>query len=288
MSSMSTEAGGGSQRQFISSVGLHENVKGPEVRSLQHYLEQLGYLSIGRTTRPTSEDKEKIASSRVAAEGLFDEATVAALTHYQNFFSLPETGKLDEETVAQMRLPRCGNPDILSPDALILEERLLTNPWGKNNLSFCIPNIPSHEQEPELDTLEKCRDAFQQGFSIWPNEANIPIRFHLRVAGEVCDIGIVFGRPQCGGDACTDCPPDGTPLGMVYDVTEKWSPNPPPNPEPIDIIAFACHEVGHALGLCRHSRNPAAIMYPTIPNLKRHLLSVGDDNDVDRIRTIYG
>jgi predicted Zn-dependent protease len=282
------ESGSASQRAFISAVGLSENEEGPLVKSLQHYLQELGYLSLGETTQTTSQEGEEGAYNRIAIVGRFDEATTTALAHYQRFFKLPETGKLDEITLTHMRRPRCGNPDILSENALSSEKKLVTNPWGKNNLSFCIPKVPSTAQEPELDTVQKCSDAFQRGFSIWSIEANIPIRFHLAQAGEVCDITIAFGFPQCGGDACTDCPPDGTPLGMVYDVREKWSPSPPPNPEPIDVIAFACHEVGHALGLCRHSANEDAIMYAIIPNLKRHLLANGDDNDVDRIRTIYG
>ena len=267
---------------------MSEGDKAPAVRSLQRYLEQLGYLRLGNATQVISEEDVEGAYDRVAIEGTFDEATIAALAHYQRFFKLLQTGELDETTLTHMRRPRCGNPDILPKNILKSEQNLIANPWDKNNLSFCVPNLPSEAQEPDLNTLEKCRDAFHRGFSIWSGESNIPIRFHLSQAGEVCDIRITFGIPQCGGDACTDCPPDGTPLGMLYDLREKWSRNPPPDPEPIDIIAFGCHEVGHALGLCRHSRNEDAIMYSIIPNLKRHLLGNGDDNDVDRIRAIYG
>lgn len=276
--------------KFLSAVGLTEGACGQEVRELQEYLEALGYLNLGDKTSVTSKEGEQGAQDRIAVYDTFDEATVAALSHYQQFFNLPQTGQLDEKTLALMRRPRCGNPDILRTRQVTKERQLFSNPWGKDKLSFCVPSVPSSAQQPDMDTIEKCRDAFQRGFSIWGEEANIPIRFHLAATGETCDITISFGDTSClpGGqaDACTDCQP-GSQESMVYLMGDTWSPIDPTPDGKVDIVAFACHEVGHALGLCRHSRNEEAIMYPIIPNGRRHLLNSGDDNDVDRIRSIY-
>jgi peptidoglycan hydrolase-like protein with peptidoglycan-binding domain len=35
-----------------------------------------------------------------------------AIKNFQRFAGLPETGKVDEATVRQMKKPRCGMPDV--------------------------------------------------------------------------------------------------------------------------------------------------------------------------------
>jgi hypothetical protein len=235
------------------------------VLDLQSYLRALGYL------RQDERENDE-----------YDRSTRDAVRRYQEFFKVDQSGVLDADTLAKMRKPRCGNPDVRS-----LDVAPVSNPWGKSLLTFYVDTLPDPTANPELNTRDKCHAALQSAFSIWGQEARITLQFSPAVSAGASDIKIDWAIPGCGGNACTDCPPDGSQLGMLYSTNDAWAVTPPADPEPIDIIAFACHEVGHALGLCRHSSNAYAIMYPTIPNNRRHLLAVGEDNDVDRIRAIY-
>ena len=58
---------------------------------LQNYLRQYHYLSTSRS-------------------GNHDEGT--AIKRFQKFFGLKQTGVLDDETLRQMKKPRCGVPDV--------------------------------------------------------------------------------------------------------------------------------------------------------------------------------
>jgi hypothetical protein len=45
-----------------------------------------------------------------------NEVIEEAIKKFQKFANLPITGKLDNETINMMKLPRCGHPDIVDPD----------------------------------------------------------------------------------------------------------------------------------------------------------------------------
>jgi hypothetical protein len=253
---------------FLSATSMGEGATGHEIAALQKYLQHLGYLNIGTRVRVTSSDAKEAAHSRVTVEGKFDEATVAGLSHYQRYLRLKPTGRLDSETVNAMKLPRCGNRDILRT------RDVTNNPWGKTLLTFQMNGIPTAAEQPDMDNLTKCEVAFEYAFMRWREQANINMRFRP-----------VSSNSSEVGQACTDCPPTGAQCGMLYDESEQWSFTPQAGQ--LDVVAFAFHECGHALGLCEHSSNPDALMFATIPNGRRQLLTTGVDNDLDRILALY-
>jgi peptidoglycan hydrolase-like protein with peptidoglycan-binding domain len=100
----------GREIRFPSEVGLARGDEGSGVAELQRYLSRFGYIKpddagayaglLGSVPLPE------------VAPGTFDEGTAEALRRYQRFHNLPPTGELDEATVAQMSIPRCGVPDV--------------------------------------------------------------------------------------------------------------------------------------------------------------------------------
>ena len=92
------------------AVGLARGAEGADVEKLHEYLRRFGYLAL-----PDAGEMTGVRTAAPAAEpepGRFDEATVKALRTFQRFHGLPPTGVLDEATIAQIGMPRCGFPDV--------------------------------------------------------------------------------------------------------------------------------------------------------------------------------
>jgi hypothetical protein len=218
----------------------------------------------------------------------FDRATAEALRLYQQFYGLPETASIDEETARSMGQARsCGVPDVL-PRGL----RALTNPWPKNELWYYFRNL---DTSPDIDTLAEATAAFQSGYSLW--HAVTPIRFRHTTedtAQKPADIVVDWGYPGCGGIGCTDWPYPGNSIERAYsrfDIETVWKVNAVEDGD-ADMVAFAGHEVGHALGLYwerngiyyEHSADGDALMYPIIPAGRRRL----NDDDIAAARRVFG
>ena len=59
-----------------------------------------------------------------------------AIKKFQEFTGLPVTGKLDEATIAKMKAPRCGMPDINEFGRV---KRYSTGPkWNKKDLTYYV------------------------------------------------------------------------------------------------------------------------------------------------------
>jgi len=139
-------------------------------------------------------------------------------------------------------------------------------------LTFGFQNATANS--PEIDTQAEAVVAFLQGFSIWSQHLHI----NFRHSQNNPDILIAWGDPQCAtyATACTSLPTDGD---MIYDSEEVWAQTSPPPQGNVDIVAFACHEVGYALGL-DDSDNEAAMMHGRIPNGRRRLIAEDVDDAV--------
>src|SRR3954453_21118214 len=89
------------------ALDLSSGPTGPAVEAVQTYLSRFGWLRL-----PGDEamviDHQKLPESE---PGHFDDATESGLVDFQRFHRLAATGRTDAETLALMRLPRCGVPD---------------------------------------------------------------------------------------------------------------------------------------------------------------------------------
>lgn len=263
--------------QFSSiKAGLKEGATGEEVRDLQLYLQALGYLQ--------EDDAVNV--------GEFDDVTVAAVKDYQSFHNLSATGSIDENTLQLLNTPRCGVPDI-APRKLASSLRTLRNPWPKNNLNYYFQNL---DTSPDIDTLAEAAAAFQSGYSLW--HAVTPIRFQhttTNTTANPADIIILWGTPGCGGAACTDTPAVGSSITRAYTLfwsRALWKVNNPQSGD-YDMVAFAAHEIGHALGLywvgqngeiLWHSPDSSALMWDEIPAGRRSLQA----SDIEAARRVFG
>jgi matrix metalloproteinase-14 (membrane-inserted) len=249
--------------------GLKLGSSGPEVLQLQLDLVGLGFLRLLDPGAPAT--YQDVNTSLYATPAQFDKATVDAVRRLQRAEQISESGEIDAKTLEVLSIPRCGSSGIVI--------KRLVNPWGKNELTFGFANL---DTSPDIDTFQEAAAAFQAGFDLW-TQAPANIRFRSVPLGSDCDIVIKWGTPACAPyphQACTQDPPYGD---MVYHYQYLWSTAQPTPGNAIDIIAFACHEVGHALGL-GHSPDPASIMYFQIANGKRRL----SPQDKANIRAIYG
>ncbi|XP_063315236.1 matrix metalloproteinase-9 [Pelobates fuscus] len=144
----------GEIRNNISDLQLAEN-----------YLQKYGYLGL-----------EQGSESHVSLR--------KALSHMQRKLGLQETGDLDQETMAAMRAPRCGVPDIGQFNTFEGELK-----WDHHDITYRVLNY-----SPDLDP-EIIDDAFARAFNVWSEVT--PLTF-TRIYDDVPDIDILFGSDNHG------------------------------------------------------------------------------------------
>jgi len=271
------------QQDFIpTAAGLAAGAKGAEVERLQTYLKKFGYLE-----SPVAESfriNTVLASIPAAEKGTFDEGTMQALKRFQTFNHLPATGVLDEATLAHMKLPRCGFPDLG-------EFTNTGRKWPGTNLTYGF-------QEFSLDIpAAQVIEATAQAFALWSAvtplcfrrvalsaNPNIIIRF---VSGDHGD-GNAFDGPSgvlahAFFPPFPPNPPEPIQGDAHFDEDENWTIAIPPAAGKIDLVTVAAHEFGHSLGL-GHSAVAGALMAPFYAGPHRFLHS----DDIAGIQSIYG
>lgn len=249
-------------------IGLKYGEQGDDVKLLKRYLHRFGHW--------------KKAKGSSLKTDLFDDATLASLERYQEFYGLEVTGEFDGATVASVQERRCGVPDALA-FALTFKK------WNKPNLTYSVGagNLPQ-----DL-TIVQIREAVKEAFDLWgnavaltfteifpPASADIPLSFELTNHGDFVNfdgVGNVVGH-------AFPPPPGNEPFaGAVhFDSTEPWGIETPSLSTKIDLVTVATHEIGHALGL-DHSSVPNALMFPSYRGDHRFL----SDDDIMGIRIIY-
>ncbi len=262
-----------------TASGLKTGSKGDQVKRLQRYLTNFGYLD--STVLDTYGVPRDRAAAPAAKDGTFDQNTVQALKRYQEFHGLSVTGELDEASRELMSKPRCGFPDVA-------EYVLQGNKWNKTALNYGF-----NEFTGDLSTAQ-VRNAVTQAFGFW--SAVTPLTFSEVPLASSPDIVIRFVTGNHGDGISNAFDGPGGVLAHAYypppnggaiagdthvDDAETWSVNIPPSGT--DLVSVLAHEFGHALGLA-HSTVSNSLMYPYYSGPHRYLHS----DDTAGIQALYG
>lgn len=272
-------------QSFKFLQNLEGSQKGQTVQrlnELKQYLKMFGYYPKDRNDHINLTDD-------------FDDILENALKTYQKYFGLKITGYLDSDTIREITTPRCGVPDQPTGE---------TEHANKSSKFYMVSHysyFPGMQRWPSSQTvltytfrsavqvidMQELRTACFNAFQKWAGVTQFT--FQEASEGAQADIVIGFRRGDHGDGYPFDgpgrilahsfAPTDGR---FHIDADENWSTNP--GMYEMDLESVAVHEIGHLLGL-GHSRDPNAIMYPTISaaTIKREL---GQD-DIDGIRSLY-
>ncbi len=159
-----------------------------------------------------------------------------AVKAYQRFCGLDPSGHVDERTANLMSRRRCGLPDMQLRDDTLCK-------WPMNRIAYF-----SELTLPGL-SVEQVTTAYDIACQQWSAVCGVELiraksyrsaNIHARSG-----VGGKNGLDSRGGTlAWSDTPCDvrhNSRIKQMYDEAEDWSFNM--------LVAVACHEVGHALGL---------------------------------------
>lgn len=162
-----------------------------------------------------------------------------ALKKYQSFHGLNPTGVLDDTTAVQLKLPRCGHPDVMAMGTGVCK-------WPMNQVTWFqavqLAQLPAdrvqavfalaHQQWADVCGIQPTNVADS-------SQANITARAGSGPADQLDGPGgiLAYSELPCGVAGNTQ-------LHQVFDADENWVESM--------LLAVACHEIGHAYGL-QHS-----------------------------------
>ncbi|XP_020217956.1 metalloendoproteinase 2-MMP isoform X1 [Cajanus cajan] len=235
----------------------------------------------------------------------FDDALESAIREYQKNFNLNVTGELDDATMKQIVLPRCGVADIINGTSTMNSGKSKSNTTKFHTVAHYSffegkPRWPEGTEEltyafdPNNGLSETVKSVFASAFGRWSEVTTIS--FSETASYESADIKIGF----YSGDHGDGEPFDGV-LGTLahafsptngmfhLDEAEDWVASGDVTEasvsNAVDLESVAVHEIGHLLGL-GHSSVEEAIMYPTI-SAKTKKVELNED-DVLGIQELYG
>ncbi|KAK4773855.1 hypothetical protein SAY87_028874 [Trapa incisa] len=249
----------GAWDEFHNFTGCRSGERRDGLNKLKEYFHYFGYIP--EATSNFTDD--------------FDDALEEAIKTYQKNFNLDPTGELDDATLKQIVLPRCGNADIVN---------------GSTSMNSGKPTSVFHS-----DSLpDAAKSAVARAFQKWAEVT--PLTFTETSSYDAADITIAFFT----GDHGDGEPFDGV-LGTLahafsptngrfhLDGAENWVVEGDVTKSSVstavDLESVAVHEIGHLLGL-GHSSVTGAIMYPTISAQTRKVDLAADD--IQGIQVLYG
>ncbi|XP_029457573.1 collagenase 3-like [Rhinatrema bivittatum] len=220
----------------------------------------------------------KLSSNPGGVEKRSADSVVLKLRKMQSFFGLAVTGSLDADTLALMKHPRCGVPDVGEYKLFPRELK-----WTKPHLTYRIENYTPDLARTDVD------QAVQQAVKVWSDVTSLNF---IQIHGGIADIMISFGMLEHGDFFPFDGPsgllahafPPGESIGgdIHFDEDETWTNNT----REYNLFVVAVHELGHSLGL-GHSSDPEALMYPLYTYTDSDNFTLAKD-DVQGIQALYG
>ncbi|XP_027347142.1 metalloendoproteinase 5-MMP-like [Abrus precatorius] len=281
---------------FRNLSGCHRGKNYDGLASLKSYFQHFGYIPHAPPSNFSDE---------------FDDALESAIKTYQKNFNLNVTGVLDDDTLRQIVLPRCGVADIINGTSTMNAGKAnQTTSFGDSKPRFRTvshftlfpgrPRWPAAAEEltysffPGNDLSQAVKGVFAAAFARWSEVS--PLKFRETASYYSADITIGF----FSGDHGDGEPFDGI-LGTLahafsptngrfhLDAAEDWvvagEVTKSALPTAVDLESVAVHEIGHLLGL-GHSSKEEAVMFPTISSRKKKVVLAEDD--IQGIQFLYG
>ncbi|XP_063810054.1 matrix metalloproteinase-28 [Pseudophryne corroboree] len=257
----------------------------------------LTFLTLCSCIHPATEEAAHTAKVFLMKYGYLDgekdystSQLTSAVRDFQWSSHLPVSGELNEDTIHQMHLPRCGMKDVRQTNWL-LDSPLYTNhrrkrytmknKWYKRHLTYQIVNWPWYLSQHQV------RKAVKAAFQLWGNVSSL---IFSEAVSDSADIRLAFfdGEHNDGARHAFDGP--GGALAHAFfprrgeahfDNAEHWSLNGKGR----NLFVVLAHEIGHTLGL-QHSPSKTALMSPYYKKLgKEYVLNF---DDILAIQNLYG
>jgi len=207
-----------------------------------------------------------------------------AIATFQSIAGLITDGVMGPKTVRAMSKPRCSCPDFYKHDDGKLHMEVALSRWRGKNLTYYIS-----KRDNDLSTLEW--DAIiELAFNQWSDVADLHFTRVNSSRGANFIISVGSGRGDgfdgpSGTLAWAQLPSGNSFQGQLlcrFDTAETWVKDS--TRRGIILLAVACHEIGHLLGL-GHSRINNALMAPFYDP---SVLKPVSRDDISRIVSLYG
>ncbi|XP_035663771.1 matrix metalloproteinase-14-like isoform X1 [Branchiostoma floridae] len=218
-----------------------------------------------------------------------EDAMREAISMFQEFANITVTGKLDNETMAMMAMPRCGVPDMMGTHSRGMARRrrryaLQGSTWPKRDLTWSLADA---DYTPDLGKGD-VDEAITRAFQLWQDQT--PLTFTRVSPPTQADIFIKFAPIEHGDGAPFDGP--GGTLAHAFfpqfggdahfDESEQWTVK---TASGTNLLQVAAHEFGHSLGLS-HSEISDALMAPFYRGYEPDFVLHSDD--IAGIQMLYG
>jgi len=288
--------------QPIEQTPVHAyfpTLKGPRFSSLSSKLAE-GVDETSDTHQPLSEQVEELQrllsqTSQVAGEcaltGVFDEATKAIVTSFQQAAGLEASGEADEATKRALVV-----------HGLAVDDELLETKYSAN--STVTWSLAEHTLPSSLlgqASVQAITADLAAAFAVWAAPTGItfvqvPARATEAPGESGAQICVSFGSQSASNEFAFDGPggslAKARPDAIKFDEEEKWELTGKPHPhrkvfdwdeQYFQLLPVAIHEVGHVLGLS-HSEHSADVMSPFYVAGQVTL----SENDVTRVKALLG
>ncbi|EFA10593.2 Matrix metalloproteinase-16-like Protein [Tribolium castaneum] len=234
---------------LISTTTLGFPVTNPKIPSVKvlEFLKNFGYI----------EGDDDTFGALYTENGISE-----TIKNVQKFGDLPQTGVLDNATLALMATPRCGNADIIR-NKRSKRYVLGSEGWGKRTISYFIANW-----SPKLGQASVSRN-IELALKTWGKYGHL--KFEKRQNPDA-DIIVAFGSGYHGDTSPFDGPgnilahaffpnegSDGFGGDIHFDADENWVDGN--GTDGTEFVMVALHELGHSLGLA-HSPVSGSVMFP--------------------------